>query len=162
MYNPIEEYRKIYGDDVYDNLNKEHKDKRIISKELQWKGTITGLWLPTNKEKKRNRNLWQVTWDNGNTGIIELEDKDIKEDKDLVIIPRENYYYTCECGSDTFVKVYNVYLEKVKVGVSYIKGGERDGEELWDVEDHGIAKTHPVGYRCYECGMDAQELTDGL
>ena len=74
----IEGFIETYGKELYDTLNKEYQNKMITSKELGWSGTITGLWLPINKEKKRNRNLWSVTWDNGKEGIIELEDKDIE------------------------------------------------------------------------------------
>lgn len=66
-------------------------------------------------------------------------------------------YLKCECGSDEFVRVYNVLLEKIKVKVVV-----EDGEELWDVEEHGKIKDHLHGYRCCKCGEDAQELNDGL
>jgi len=66
-------------------------------------------------------------------------------------------YYKCECGSDTFVRMYNVWNEKIKVEVS-----EHNGEELWDVEELGKEKDHLVGYICSECRQKAQELNDGL
>jgi hypothetical protein len=66
-------------------------------------------------------------------------------------------YYKCECGSETFVKVYNVWNIKIKVDVN-----EENGEEFWDVEEYGVCKDHLYGYRCMECGKDAQELNGGL
>ena len=66
-------------------------------------------------------------------------------------------YYKCECGSDTFVRMYNVWNEKIKVEVS-----EHNGEECWDVEELGKEKDHLVGYICSECRQSAQELNDGL
>lgn len=41
-------------------------------------------------------------------------------------------YYKCKCGSEDFVRIYNVYSEKIKVKVTNEKG-----EEFWDVEEHG-------------------------
>jgi hypothetical protein len=66
-------------------------------------------------------------------------------------------YYKCECGSDEFVRTYNVWQEKIKVEVT-----EQDGEEYWGVEELGKVKDHLVGYMCCKCGEDAQELNDGL
>ena len=66
-------------------------------------------------------------------------------------------YYKCECGSDTFIRVYNVWNEKIKVKVT-----EENGEELWDVEELGKVKDHLHGYICSECGQDNYELNDGL
>ena len=66
-------------------------------------------------------------------------------------------YYKCKCGSETFVRMYNVLNEKLKVKVT-----EQDGEELWDVEELGKEKDHLVGYICAECRQDADELNDGL
>ena len=66
-------------------------------------------------------------------------------------------YYKCECGSDTFIRVYNVWNEKIKVEVS-----EEDGEEFWDVKELGKEKDHLVGYMCAECRQDNDELNDGL
>ncbi len=66
-------------------------------------------------------------------------------------------YYTCECGSNKFVRMYNVFNETIQVEVT-----ERDGEELWDVKELGKEKDHLVGYICADCRQDAQELNDGL
>jgi hypothetical protein len=66
-------------------------------------------------------------------------------------------YYKCKCGSETFVRMYNVWNEKLKVKVT-----EQDSEELWDVEELGKEKDHLLGYICAECRQDADELNDGL
>lgn len=67
-------------------------------------------------------------------------------------------YYKCECGSDEFVRIYNVWNEKIKVQVTK----DKEGDELWDVEEHGKIKDHLYGYICRKCGKDADELNDGL
>lgn len=66
-------------------------------------------------------------------------------------------YYKCGCGSEDFVRIYNVYNEKIKVIVTI----END-EEFWDVEEHGKEKDHLVGFICAECREDAEELNNGL
>lgn len=66
-------------------------------------------------------------------------------------------YYKCKCGSDEFIRIYNVWNEKFKVKVT-----EQDGEELWDVEELGKTKDHLYGYVCAKCKKDADELNDGL
>lgn len=66
-------------------------------------------------------------------------------------------YYKCECGSDEFIRIYNVWNEKFKVRVT-----EQDGEELWDVEELGKIKDHLYGYVCAKCNKEPQELNDGL
>lgn len=66
-------------------------------------------------------------------------------------------YYKCECGSDTFMRIYNVWTERFKVEVVDV-----NGEELWGVEELGKEKDHLHGYVCYKCGQDAQELNEGL
>lgn len=66
-------------------------------------------------------------------------------------------YYKCECGSETFVRMYNVWNETIKVEISV-----QDGEELWDVEELGKEKDHLYGYICADCRKDADELNDGL
>lgn len=66
-------------------------------------------------------------------------------------------YYKCECGSEEFVRIYNVWNEKIKVQVT-----EEDGEEFWDVEENGKEKDHLCGYICAKCRKDADELNDGL
>lgn len=66
-------------------------------------------------------------------------------------------YFRCECGSDTFIRVYNVWNEKIKVEVSI-----QNGEEYWDVEELGKEKDHLYGYICAECRRDNDELNDGL
>jgi|LauGreDrversion4_2_1035121.scaffolds.fasta_scaffold97999_2 hypothetical protein len=66
-------------------------------------------------------------------------------------------YYKCECGSDTFIRVYNVWNEIIKVKVT-----EENGEEFWDVEELGKEKDHLYGYMCAECRQDNAELNDGL
>lgn len=66
-------------------------------------------------------------------------------------------YYKCECGSEEFVRIYNVWNEKIKVKVT-----EEDGEEFWDVEEHGKEKDHLFGYICAHCRKDVQELNDGI
>jgi DNA-directed RNA polymerase subunit RPC12/RpoP len=66
-------------------------------------------------------------------------------------------YYKCECGSDTFIRVYNVWNEIIKVKVT-----EENGEEFWDVEELGKEKDHLYGYMCAECRKDNAELNDGL
>lgn len=38
-------------------------------------------------------------------------------------------YYKCKCGSNEFVRIYNVWNEKIKIDVT-----EKDGKEFWDVE----------------------------
>lgn len=68
-------------------------------------------------------------------------------------------YYKCKCGSETFVRLYNVWNEKLKVKVTEY---EQNGEEFWDVEELGKEKDHLYGYICAECRKDAQELNDGL
>ena len=68
-----------------------------------------------------------------------------------------SHYLKCECGSETFIRVYNVWNEKIKVKVT-----EKDGEELWDVEELGKEKDHLFGYICAECRDDNDELNDGL
>jgi hypothetical protein len=68
-------------------------------------------------------------------------------------------YYKCKCGSETFVRLYNVWNEKLKVKVTE---SEQNGEEFWDVEELGKEKDHLYGYICAECRKDAQELNDGL
>jgi hypothetical protein len=62
-------------------------------------------------------------------------------------------YYKCECGSEDFVRQYNVYNVNTKVAV--------DGE-YWDEEIGEIEKDHFLGYICKECRQDAMELNDGL
>ena len=71
--------------------------------------------------------------------------------------PSESKYYTCECGSTDFIRVHNVWNQKIKVEVTTV-----DGEELWDEQDHGVEKTHPCGIICARCRKLEQELTDGL
>ena len=66
-------------------------------------------------------------------------------------------YYKCECGSDSFVRIYNVWNEKIKVKIT-----EQNSKEFWDVEEHGKIKDHLYGYICAKCSKDAQELNDGL
>jgi len=66
-------------------------------------------------------------------------------------------YYKCTCGSDEFIRVYNVWNERLKINIT-----EVDGEELWDVEELGKDKDHLVGYRCAKCGSSNNELNDGL
>ena len=66
-------------------------------------------------------------------------------------------YYKCECGSDEFIRVYNVWTEKIKVQVTI-----QDGEEIWGVEELGKEKDHLYGYRCANCGIEPEELNDGL
>jgi DNA-directed RNA polymerase subunit RPC12/RpoP len=68
-------------------------------------------------------------------------------------------YYKCKCGSETFVRLYNVWNEKLKVKITEY---EQTGEEFWDVEELGKEKDHLYGYICAECRKDAQELNDGL
>jgi hypothetical protein len=66
-------------------------------------------------------------------------------------------YFKCQCGSETFVRTYNVWNETIKVKVI-----KEDGEEFWDVEELGKEKDHLVGYMCAECRQDNDELNDGL
>jgi DNA-directed RNA polymerase subunit RPC12/RpoP len=66
-------------------------------------------------------------------------------------------YFKCECGSDTFIRLYNVWNEKIKVKVT-----EENGEEFWDIEELGKEKDHLYGYICAECRQDNDELNDGL
>ncbi len=66
-------------------------------------------------------------------------------------------YYKCKCGSEMFIRVFNVLNEKIKVEVT--KEGDK---EFWDAEEHGREKDHLVGYICADCRKDAQELNDGL
>jgi hypothetical protein len=66
-------------------------------------------------------------------------------------------YYKCECGSDEFIRIYNVWNEKFKVKVT-----EQDGEEFWDIEELGKVKDHLHGYICAKCNEEPQELNDGL
>ncbi len=66
-------------------------------------------------------------------------------------------YYTCKCGSDTFVRMYNVWNERIKIKIS---GG--NDLELYDIEELGKEKDHLYGYICAECRQDADELNDGL
>ena len=66
-------------------------------------------------------------------------------------------YFKCECGSDTFVRMYSVYNELIKVVVI-----TENDEEFWDTEELGIEKHHKEGYICAKCRQDAQELNDGL
>jgi hypothetical protein len=66
-------------------------------------------------------------------------------------------YYKCKCGSESFIRMYNVYNIEIKVKVT-----EKDGEEYWDEEYIGKEKDHFYGFICKECRQDAQELNDGL
>ena len=66
-------------------------------------------------------------------------------------------YYKCECVSETFVRLYNVWNEKIKVKVT-----KENDKEFWDVEELGKEKDHLFGYICAECRQAAQELNDGL
>lgn len=66
-------------------------------------------------------------------------------------------YYKCECGSDTFIRIYNVWNEKIKVRLI-----EENGEEFVDVEELGKIKDHLYGYICAKCNKDAQDLNDWL
>lgn len=70
-------------------------------------------------------------------------------------------YYKCpHCGSEEFIKHYNLWDEEIKVRVT---PHEKEGEEdYWDVENQGVIKDHLVGYRCSNCGEYPQELNDGL
>lgn len=68
-----------------------------------------------------------------------------------------NKYYKCECGSESFIRTYNVYNIEVKVEI-----GEHNGEETWDEIEIGKEKDHLLGYICKDCRQDAQELNDGL
>lgn len=69
----------------------------------------------------------------------------------------ERYYKCSKCGSNNFIRAYNVWNEKIKV-----KFTENDGEELLDVEELGKVKDNLFGYICENCGEDAQELNDWL
>jgi len=77
----IEKFKKDYGDDVYNNIE---KSSQIFNKRVQLKGnisfigTVVNLWLPANLKYYRKSDLWLVNWDNGNNGII--------EEKDIIII----------------------------------------------------------------------------
>lgn len=66
-------------------------------------------------------------------------------------------YYVCECGSNSFIKIYNVWNFEIKVEIS-----EVDGEELWDEKIIKKSKDHLYGYICKNCNKDAQELNDDL
>lgn len=66
-------------------------------------------------------------------------------------------YFKCECGSDEFLRTYNVWQEAIKVQIS-----EENGEEFWDVEELGKVKDHLCGFMCAKCSKDAHELNDGL
>ncbi len=66
-------------------------------------------------------------------------------------------YYECKCGSDRFVRIYNVWNETIKVAIS-----EEDGEEFVDVQELGKEKDHLFGYICADCRQDADELNDWL
>ena len=85
----------------------------------------------------------------------------LMERLDSILKPNEpdtnKVYYKCECGSEDFIRMYNVWNEKIKVEVVV-----QNGEELWGVEEHGKEKDHPLGFICAECRQDAQELNDGL
>ncbi len=72
--------------------------------------------------------------------------------------PKFNKTYKCECGSESFIRMYNVYNIEVIVKITE----QEDGEELWDEVEIGKEKDHLVGYICKECRQDAQELNDGL
>jgi hypothetical protein len=64
-------------------------------------------------------------------------------------------YLKCECGSEDFVRMYNVYNENIKVEIVEI-----NGEECFGVEEMGVAKTHLDGYMCRSCGSYNDELND--
>lgn len=64
-------------------------------------------------------------------------------------------YYKCECGSETFVRVFNVWNQKVKVIITL-----EDEEEYWDFEELGKEKDHLYGYICEQCRKDAPDLSD--
>lgn len=66
-------------------------------------------------------------------------------------------YYKCKCGSENFIRMYNVWNVEIKVEVD-----EVNGIETWDEIVGGVEKCHPIGYICAECRQDAQELNDGL
>jgi DNA-directed RNA polymerase subunit RPC12/RpoP len=63
-------------------------------------------------------------------------------------------YIKCECGSERFVRMYNVYNELLKV--------KEDKNGYWEVEELGKEKDHLVGYICAKCRQDVDELNDGL
>ena len=66
-------------------------------------------------------------------------------------------YYKCKCGSDEFVRMYNVWNEKIKVEVTI-----GDDEDYYDVEEHGKEKDHLLGIICAKCRQVADELNDAL
>ena len=68
-------------------------------------------------------------------------------------IKKMENYYKCKCGSDRFVRIYNVWNETIKVVIS---------EEDLDVQELGKEKDHLVGYICADCRQDADELNDWL
>ena len=69
----------------------------------------------------------------------------------------EKTYFKCECGSTDFIRVYNVWNEKIKIEVT-----DDGNEEFWDIEEHGKEKDHLVGFMCADCRQDNDELNDGL
>ena len=72
-------------------------------------------------------------------------------------------YYKCECGSESFIKRYNVWNVEFKVEVTECNTPENESDEdYWDIRDVGVVKDHLDGYYCKECGKLAQELCDGL
>lgn len=68
--------------------------------------------------------------------------KDIKE------------YFKCECGSENFIRMYNVFNEKIKVKINK--------DKTWEVEEHGGEKKHLLGFICANCRKNADKLNDAL
>jgi len=66
-------------------------------------------------------------------------------------------YYKCDCGCDEFIRIYNVWNERLKVQIT-----EGYHDCFWKVEELGMEKDHLVGYICAKCRQDADELNDGL
>lgn len=76
----IENFKKEYGIENYNNIEKDVVGKRIClklnGKQTELKGYISYLWLPADTEKQRPNNLWYADWDDGSNGILD-EKKDI-------------------------------------------------------------------------------------
>ena len=72
-------------------------------------------------------------------------------------------YYECpHCGSDRFVRMYNVWNEEFRLKLHPTEKYE-DGTPMWNgTEELGVEKDHLYGYICADCRKDAEELNEGL
>jgi hypothetical protein len=68
----------LYGEEVYKESEKDELfNARVRLKKEGKEGVVVSLYLPKNKEKYRENDLWYVKWDNNFIGIIERKDVEI-------------------------------------------------------------------------------------